>query len=76
MTGRDNSREDSPPGTDVTGDTLLARLPQRLRVALLLRDRAGLSDQAIATHLRVGVTEVPGTIDEARGELRRLRQGD
>ena len=76
MTGRDNSREASPPGTDVTSDTLLARLPQRLRVALLLRDRAGLSDRAIATHLRVGVTEVPVIINEARGELRRLRRVD
>jgi len=47
-----------------------------LRVALLLRDRAGLSDRAIATHLRVGVTEVPVIINEARGELRRLRRVD
>jgi DNA-directed RNA polymerase specialized sigma24 family protein len=74
MTRRDSSREDVTPETSVAGDPLLERLPQRLRVALLLRDRAGLSDQAIATHLRVGVAEVPGIIDEARGELRKLRR--
>jgi len=75
MTGRNSPREDLPPEKGVTDAALLARLPDRLRVALVLRDRAGLSDQAIAAHLRVGVTEVPGLINEARVELRRLRHG-
>src|SRR5215207_4551930 len=76
MTRSDDPRKEVTPETCAPGDPLLERLPQRSRVALMLRDRAGLSDQAIATHLRVGVAEVPGIIDEARGELRRLRQGE
>ena len=76
MTERDNSRQDPSHDSEVVSDSLLALLPQRLRVALVLRDKAGLSDRAIAAHLRVGVAEVPGLIGEARVALRRLRERD
>jgi len=68
--GRNDKRDDEP---DTTSDPFLARLSHNQRIALLLRDRSGLSDQAIAAHLRIEVTEVPRLIQEARSELRRLR---
>lgn len=74
MTGRNSPREDLPTDLAVADASLLTRLPDRLRMALMLRDKAGLSDYAIAAHLRVGVSEVHGLITEARAELRRLRQ--
>ena len=58
-----------------TLDSLTARLPDRLRVAFVLRDREGLSDGAIATHLRVSEAEVRRLIHGARLELRRLWLG-
>lgn len=66
----------SPTPLDrATLDALTARLPDRLRVAFVLRDREGLSDGAIATHLRVSESEVRRLIHSARLELRRLWLG-
>lgn len=55
-----------------TLNALVARLPDQLRVAFVLRDREGLSDQTIATHLRVEEAEVRRLVGRARFELRRL----
>lgn len=63
----------APPTLDQpTLDALVARLPDQLRVAFVLRDREGLSDQTIATHLRVEEAEVRRLVGRARFELRRL----
>lgn len=53
-------------------DSLAARLPDELRVAFVLRDREGLSDLAVAAHLRVRETEARRLIHRARMELRRM----
>ena len=71
--GRKDTRDNLSPVADTAGDPLLALLPQSLRIALVMRERAGLSDQAIAAHLKVAASEVPRLIEEARKELLRLR---
>ena len=71
--GRDDVRDNLALEPDMMGEPIVARLPHSLRIALVLRERAGLSDQAIAAQLRIDVTEVPRPIHDARIELRRLR---
>jgi DNA-directed RNA polymerase specialized sigma24 family protein len=56
-------------------DRLVGSLPDHLRVAFVLRDREGLSEGAIAAHLRVDVTEVRRLVRSARLEVRRLWLG-
>ncbi len=51
---------------------LVARLPDTLRVAFVLRDQEGLSDTAIAAHLQINEADVRRLVHAARLELRRL----
>lgn len=51
---------------------LIARLPDDLRVAFVLRDMEGLKDQDVAKYLRVHESEVRALIKRARMELRRF----
>lgn len=70
------SRTDSPSVLDQpTLDSLTAQLPDHLRVAFVLRDREGLSDGAIASHLGIGEAEARRLIQDARLEVRRLWLG-
>jgi RNA polymerase sigma-70 factor (ECF subfamily) len=55
-----------------TLDRLAAKLPVELRVAFVLRDREGLDDRAVATHLQIKEAEARRLIHRARLELRRL----
>ena len=60
------------PLDNATLDALAAQLPDQLRVAFVLHDREGLSDGAIAAHLRIEQREVRRLVHVARLELRRL----
>jgi RNA polymerase sigma-70 factor (ECF subfamily) len=72
VSGSGSSDAARPPLDQPTLDALVARLPDQLRVAFVLRDREGLSDGTIASHLRVEEAEVRRLVGRARFELRRL----
>lgn len=55
-----------------TYESLIEQLPDIMRIALVLRDREGLSDFAIANHLRISETDVRRLLHQARMELRRM----
>jgi len=55
-----------------TLDVLTMQLPDQLRVAFVLHDREGLSNETIATHLHVDESDVRRMVRDARFELRRL----
>ena len=66
-------RTDERPPLDAAAiDTLASQLPDHLRVAFVLRDREGLSDRAIASHLRINEAEVRRLVALARQQVRRL----
>ncbi len=64
-----------PPLNQAALDALSAKLPNDLRVAFVLRDREGLSNGAIAAHLKISEEEVRRLISVARLDLRRLWLG-
>lgn len=51
-------------------EALIARLPNRLRIAFVLHDIEGLSDTAVAAHLHTDKAEARRLINAARLELR------
>lgn len=53
-------------------ESLVGQLPKAMRIAYVLRDKTGLSDYAIAEHLRLSEAEVRRLLHQARMELRRL----
>ena len=57
----------------IDDSALVARLPAPQRIAFVMCERYGLSDQAIATRLHVDIDEARRLIVEARRELRRLQ---
>lgn len=68
-----NTGRDSPPPLNkVMLDVLTSQLPDSLRIAFVLRDREGLSDEAVAAYLGVSQAEARRLIHHARLELRRL----
>nr|AIA12407.1 Sigma-70, region 4 [uncultured bacterium] len=56
-------------------ERLIARLPDSLRIPYVLRDVEGLSDNDVATRLRLAKADVRHRINTARLELRRLWLG-
>lgn len=60
------------PLDSATLDALINSLPDDLRVAFVLRDMEGLSNQAVAKHLRIDEVTVRNLINNARLGLRRL----
>ncbi len=67
---------DTPARLDqATLDRLAAQLPDRLRVAFVLRDREGLRDGIIASHLQTDEAGARRLVHQARLELRRLWLG-
>lgn len=57
----------------VDDEALVARLARPQRIAFVMCEHYGLSDQAIATRLHVGIEEARRLIHETRRELRRLQ---
>jgi DNA-directed RNA polymerase specialized sigma24 family protein len=72
LTASRNSDSARLPLDRATLDALVARLPDTLRITFVLRDREGLSNQAIANYLRVDDAEGRRLVSTARLELRRL----
>ncbi len=64
-------REQSCPPPDLTLSLALARLPEKLRLPLVLCYSEGMTYQEIAETLRVPVPTVRGRIHRAKGELRK-----
>lgn len=64
---------DDKQADDTDNYSLLAeQLPNPMRIALALRDREGLSDYAIAVHLKISESEARQLLHQARMEMRRL----
>ena len=67
----DEIREQASPPPDLTLTLALAKLPERLRLPLVLCYSEGMSYQEAADALRVPVATVRGRIHRAKGELRK-----
>ncbi|MBR3764676.1 MAG: sigma-70 family RNA polymerase sigma factor [Clostridia bacterium] len=64
-------REQASPPPDLTLTLALAKLPEKLRLPLVLCYSEGMSYQEAADALRVPVATVRGRIHRAKGELRK-----
>ena len=80
LIGRAAKKRGAPPATsanpsspDASFDALVAHLPDDLRVALVLHEKAGLSSRAVANHLHISEADARQLIRHARLELRRLQ---
>ncbi len=67
---RKSANQPVPP-PDLTLALALSRLPEKLRLPLVLCYSEGMSYQEIADTLRVPVPTVRGRIHRAKGELRK-----
>jgi len=80
LKGRAAKKGGEPPATPAVSlppdaasfDALVDQLPDDLRVALVLHDKAGLSSGAVANHLHIREADARQLIRRARLELRRL----
>ena len=64
-------REQASPPPDLTLSLALARLPEKLRLPLVLCCSEGMSYQEAADALHLPVATVRGRIHRAKGELRK-----